>query len=44
VHHINYVKDDCRSSNLISLCAACHVKTHTDRDYWETLFTRMMAQ
>lgn len=44
VHHINYNKQDCRPSNLLSLCASCHGKTHVNRDYWFNVFTRLMPQ
>ena len=34
VHHIDYVKENIKPKNLISLCASCHSKTHHRRDYW----------
>lgn len=38
VHHINYDKQDCNESNLITLCKRCHTLTHYERHFWETLF------
>jgi len=26
VHHINHIPHDCRESNLIALCAPCHLR------------------
>lgn len=43
VHHINYQKFDCRMDNLISLCRTCHIKTNSNRRYWQGLFEGMMA-
>jgi 5-methylcytosine-specific restriction endonuclease McrA len=42
IHHVNYNKNDCKSNNLISLCASCHRKTNFDRDYWYAYFTYIM--
>jgi len=38
VHHIDYQKENCLPNNLISLCAKCHVKTNTNRGYWQHYF------
>jgi len=38
VHHIDYDKKNCLPSNLITLCASCHVKTNFNREYWEKYF------
>ena len=38
VHHIDYDKDNCEPSNLITLCRKCHTKTNVNRDYWEQYF------
>lgn len=34
VHHIDYNKNNCSGTNLISLCLKCHLQTNSDRDYW----------
>lgn len=39
VHHINYIKKDCRPNNLITLCASCNTKANKDRE-WHTSFYR----
>ncbi len=44
VHHINYLKDDLRPENLITLCTSCHSKTGGSRDYWEAFLTKVIEQ
>lgn len=39
VHHIDYDKDNCEMSNLITLCQGCHVRTNWNRDYWMARFS-----
>ncbi len=34
VHHIDYNKNNCNPSNLITLCHSCHAKTNNRRAYW----------
>jgi len=38
VHHINYDKNNLHSSNLISLCKICHIKTNNHREFWKGYF------
>jgi len=38
VHHIDYIKDNCEDSNLISLCNQCHGRTNYNRAYWTEFF------
>jgi len=35
VHHIDYNKQNCKESNLITLCPSCHSKTNFNRDQWK---------
>jgi hypothetical protein len=48
VHHINYIKEDCRPKNLVSLCGRnkgeinCHALTNHNRSSWMAFFTEMM--
>jgi hypothetical protein len=47
VHHVHYDKKTCCNGSphdLIPLCASCHVKTNTNRKYWEDHFTKMIYQ
>jgi len=34
IHHIDYDKQNCEETNLISLCLKCHLITQGNRDYW----------
>lgn len=38
IHHIDYDKDNCEMSNLITLCQPCHVRTNWNREYWMARF------
>jgi len=38
IHHIDYDKNNCLPSNLISLCRSCHAKVNFNRQYWQTKF------
>jgi 5-methylcytosine-specific restriction endonuclease McrA len=40
VHHIDYNKENCNPSNLISLCRICHILTNGNRTYWTNYFNR----
>jgi 5-methylcytosine-specific restriction endonuclease McrA len=40
VHHIDYNKENCNPSNLITLCHKCHMKTNFNRDYWINFFIK----
>lgn len=42
VHHIDYNKENCDSSNLISLCCSCSSKVNFDRKEWENRFCDMI--
>jgi len=38
VHHIDYVKNNCNTDNLITLCMSCHSKTKYNKEYWVKYF------
>ena len=39
VHHIDYNKQNCKETNLITLCNVCNSKANGDRDYWFAYYT-----
>lgn len=43
IHHINYIKDDCRMENLITLCTSCNSKANYNRNYWEKYYSNIIA-
>lgn len=42
VHHIDYNKRNVAEKNLITLCAACHGRTNSQRTFWRLQFTILM--
>ncbi len=38
VHHIDYDKNNCNPTNLITLCRSCNAKVNFDRKYWQQIF------
>jgi len=42
VHHIDYNKENCQESNLITLCQSCNSRVNYNRDYWFAYFTYIM--
>lgn len=44
VHHIDYDVNNCKPSNLISLCTSCHVKTNTNREAWMEFFKVLLEE
>lgn len=38
VHHINYNKNDCSESNLITLCMRCNSSANGRREYWTAYY------
>ena len=39
VHHIDYNKENCKESNLISLCGCCNSRANFNRSYWKEFYT-----
>ena len=42
IHHIDYNKENCNDTNLISLCCECNTKANKNRDFWFAYFTEVM--
>ena len=38
LHHINYIKKDCRPNNLITVCRSCNTKANFNREYWRIFY------
>lgn len=38
IHHINYIKKDCRPDNLITLCVGCNTRANFNRDGWRAFY------
>lgn len=44
VHHIDYNKENCHPSNLISLCNICNAKVNFNRVKWRRIFRRKIRK
>jgi len=43
-HHIDYDKQNCRPSNIITLCNSCNCKANKDRDWHKAFYTEIMRR
>lgn len=43
-HHIDYNKQHCEETNLITLCNKCNIKANKNRDYWTKLFINKIKE
>lgn len=44
VHHIDYNKSNCAEWNLVTLCICCHIRSNSNRSYWNAIYTAMMLE
>jgi hypothetical protein len=42
IHHIDYNKENCDPSNLITLCRSCNTRANKDREYWIKFYQKIM--
>ena len=42
VYHIDYNKQNCKESNLISLCSKCNMKANFNKEHWEDYYTNII--
>jgi hypothetical protein len=42
IHHIDYNKKNCLSTNLIALCGSCNAKVNFNREYWTMYFRELL--
>jgi hypothetical protein len=38
VHHIDYNKQNCKDSNLITVCLQCNIRANYNRSYWKQYY------
>ena len=38
IHHIDYNRENCKKSNLITLCSHCNSRVNFNREYWKKYF------
>ena len=44
IHHIDYRKDNCIPTNLISLCFKCNIAVNYNRPHWTEYFTKRIKE
>jgi len=44
IHHINYIKKDCKPKNLITLCRSCNAKANFDRDWHTSWYSAIICR
>lgn len=44
IHHIDYVKKNCHSNNLITLCISCNTRANYNRKYWQGFYGKLMKK
>lgn len=42
IHHINYIKKDCRPANLITVCRSCNSKANKDRGWHKSWYQTVL--
>ena len=42
IHHIDYIKKNSDTKNLVTLCRACNIRVNTNRGYWKDYFKKLM--
>jgi hypothetical protein len=40
-HHIDYNKENCHPSNLITLCNSCNCKANVNREWWTEFYKKL---
>jgi len=43
LHHIDYVKKNCGSENLITLCNSCNIRANGNREEWINFYQEIMS-
>lgn len=44
IHHIDYVKKNCRPDNLITVCVGCNFRANAHREYWTVFYQEIMSE
>ena len=44
IHHIDYIKTNIFTFNLISICVNCHIITNNNRNHWTTFFRNYLSE
>lgn len=44
IHHIDYNKQNCEESNLITVCNACNARANSNRSYWQDFYNKLSKE
>ena len=44
IHHIDYIKKNCKDNNLITLCNQCNSRVNFNRPYWTDFFIKKLEE
>ncbi len=44
IHHVNYVKKDCKPNNLITVCNSSNSRANKDRWVWQDIYERVVER
>lgn len=42
VHHVDYNKQNCDPSNLLTLCGSCNARANKGREFWTAFYQKLM--
>jgi len=44
IHHVDYIKENCKEDNLVSTCISCNSRANFNRSYRQEFFTNKIGQ
>jgi hypothetical protein len=44
VHHIDYNKQNCDKTNLVTTCKQCNLRANINRDYWRNYYSNVIER
>lgn len=44
IHHIDYDKNNCEDTNLISICDGCNARANFNRNYWKEFYQNKIKE
>ncbi len=44
IHHVDYIKENCKPFNLISLCNRCNLEVNVNRSKWTKYFQKKVEK
>ena len=44
VHHIDYNKENCKETNLITVCFGCNIRANYNRPYWQEIYIKIIGE